>query len=101
MLEEGGLEDRRRREADFLDDIGEDGVQLLDILEDSLVVSDTRLGGGLSWLPRTTDCVFSSMMLCRFLLRTHERLRSAHLLHGGPPSSIWHFIWGLSVIIYC
>jgi hypothetical protein len=44
VLEERGLEGRRRREADFLDDIGEDGVQLLDVLEDSFVVSDSRLG---------------------------------------------------------
>lgn len=42
MLEDGRLEGWLLGEADFLDDFGEGGVQLLDVLDDSIVVSVER-----------------------------------------------------------
>jgi hypothetical protein len=98
VLDKGGLESGRCWEADFLGYVGEDRVQLFYVLENCFIVStveifsirtnERRLRGSRSG----TDCDFSSMMLCKFLLKMHERLRSAHRRHGGPPSSIWHLI---------
>lgn len=34
------------------------------------------------------------MMVCSDLFRTQPRFRSVHRRHGGPRSSMMHFIWG-------
>jgi hypothetical protein len=39
-----------------------------------------------------TYCERSSIRVCRLLLRTQDKLRSEHRLHGGPLSFMMHFI---------
>lgn len=47
---------------------------------------------------RSTYCDRSSINVCRLLLRTQDRFRSAHRLHGGPTlSSIIHLICTTSI----
>ena len=43
----------------------------------------------------------SSISVCRLLFSTHDKLRSVHLLHGGPLPSMIHLILQAALVTHC